>query len=461
MAYTVPRTWKKTDKITADKLNVDLRDNEIALKAQIDAVGAATGDMTKAVYDPDGDGIITTSLGSTPSTQAFGDAATGGSAITASKNDHKHAMPAAPISGGSGAPYTVGVAPNNIVQLSAASKLPAIDISQSLIGSTLLTTYISNAIAAALGSRHVTRTVGYFWGADTHTLINSVEYSKYSHIIYCQLQCTSTTNPTLIYGVGNGTGLNAVRVLAQAAGCKMMICLIGGDWPESPDRLSAIIANSGYRASLVSNLVSFVAANGLDGVDIDLEGSSINATNYGLFLAQLKAALPAGKIISVCGTAEWNNPTNQWFTISAINSYVDFINLMMYSVHPYPEWSLLADVQTYTQEWLTAGFIPGKLNLGITTQDIDSTGAGTDWYNVVNVINPANSADSVTHAAPWTVGSFTVNGTGELWWGGYDLNQSKVLWAVSKNLGGFMVYPINDDACGNAKSVISAITTAL
>lgn len=34
--------------------------------------------------------------GTTPSTQAFGDTATGGSASTWSKNDHKHAMPAAP-----------------------------------------------------------------------------------------------------------------------------------------------------------------------------------------------------------------------------------------------------------------------------------------------------------------------------------------------------------------------------
>lgn len=38
-------------------------------------------------------------LGSTPSTQAFDDAATGGSATTASKNDHKHTMPTNPITG--------------------------------------------------------------------------------------------------------------------------------------------------------------------------------------------------------------------------------------------------------------------------------------------------------------------------------------------------------------------------
>lgn len=36
-------------------------------------------------------------LGTTPSTQAFGDAAAGGAATTPSKNDHKHAMPADPV----------------------------------------------------------------------------------------------------------------------------------------------------------------------------------------------------------------------------------------------------------------------------------------------------------------------------------------------------------------------------
>lgn len=42
--------------------------------------------------------------GTAPSTQAFGDSATGGSATTWSKNDHKHAMPTAPttITGNAG-----------------------------------------------------------------------------------------------------------------------------------------------------------------------------------------------------------------------------------------------------------------------------------------------------------------------------------------------------------------------
>jgi hypothetical protein len=68
----------------------------------------ATGDVTWYEWQslsatlPAGTQITPTivtplALGSTPSTQAFGDAAAGGSATTASKNDHKHAMPANPV----------------------------------------------------------------------------------------------------------------------------------------------------------------------------------------------------------------------------------------------------------------------------------------------------------------------------------------------------------------------------
>lgn len=49
-------------------------------------------------------------LGTTPSTQAFGDAAAGGSATTASKNDHKHAMMADPTTNLRTIDYLVGTA---------------------------------------------------------------------------------------------------------------------------------------------------------------------------------------------------------------------------------------------------------------------------------------------------------------------------------------------------------------
>lgn len=116
--------------------------------SEITVTGGGAGDMDKATYDPDDDGVIAAAqldpdvltatehtaigdstphhtryadaeavsamgakansnplnhdrlaLGTSPSTQAFGDTAAGGSATDAAKTDHKHAMPANPVTG--------------------------------------------------------------------------------------------------------------------------------------------------------------------------------------------------------------------------------------------------------------------------------------------------------------------------------------------------------------------------
>jgi hypothetical protein len=56
---------------------------------------AAESTASSALSTHAGSGHV--ALGSTPSTQAFGDVAAGGADTTASKNDHKHAMPANPV----------------------------------------------------------------------------------------------------------------------------------------------------------------------------------------------------------------------------------------------------------------------------------------------------------------------------------------------------------------------------
>ena len=297
------------------------------------------------------------------------------------------------------------------------------------------------------------RMVGYFWGSDPDSQINILEYSKYTHMIYCQLLVTSATDPTLIYGVGSSGGLSTVTTKVHAAGGKITICLIGGNYAEAnPYPLTSIMANAGYRNTLASNLATFVTANSIDGVDIDWEGSDVVQANYNSFLSTLRTDLGGSKIISVTGAFEWL--ANEWFSTATITASVDFVNLMMYDIQPYPESSLLADVETYTQEWLTAGFSASQLNLGIPAFGYSAAGGIGDYYNIILNINPANNVNSTTATTPWTT---TPN---EYWWSGYDLNQAKLAYAVSKSLGGMMVYCANEDACGNAKSVISAIFTS-
>ena len=294
------------------------------------------------------------------------------------------------------------------------------------------------------------RMVGYFWGADPDSQIDTLEYSKYTNIIYCQVEVTSSTDPTLVYAVGDSGSLASVTTKTHTAGGLIQICLIGGDWVENPDRLTGIMANSTYRNTLASNLATFVTDNSLDGVDIDWETSTAHQSNYNSFLSSLYSDL-SGKIISITGPADYSNTDNRWFTTTTVNNYVDFVNLMMYDIHPYPEASLLADVETYTTEWLTAGFNSYKLNLGIPAFGYTPTSGSGDYYAIISNINPSNSQNYTAGSTPWTTSPT------EFWWSGYNLNQSKTSYAKNVDLGGLFIYCANEDACGNAKSIIDAI----
>jgi len=66
--------------------------------------------------------LATVAAGGTPSTQAFGDAAATGTATTAAKSDHKHAMPAAPTTVSGNAGTATKLATARTITLSGAVK---------------------------------------------------------------------------------------------------------------------------------------------------------------------------------------------------------------------------------------------------------------------------------------------------------------------------------------------------
>lgn len=77
--------------------------------------------------------------------------------------------------------------------------------------------------------------------------------------------------------------------------------------------------------TFVAALVTLVDKFELDGIDVDIEGSHVNAFTYDPFVAKLKAALPAGKLVTAA-VATWNGDD---FPDTALQTF-DFINLMSY-----------------------------------------------------------------------------------------------------------------------------------
>lgn len=106
----------------------------------------------------------------------------------------------------------------------------------------------------------------------------------------------------------------------------------GGSW----DWPLAVSAFSDNQDAFVANLVAELDAYGLDGIDIDLEGTDAQNPNndreaFSSFIAKLSTALKAkGKMLTVCSFADrYNGPSTEWWGDWTGN--VDFIRTMLYN----------------------------------------------------------------------------------------------------------------------------------
>jgi GH18 family chitinase len=120
-----------------------------------------------------------------------------------------------------------------------------------------------------------------------------------------------------------------------------------GGWSFSTDQDTYPIFRKGVteanRNTFIANLVAFVAANALDGLDFDWEypgapdipgipaGSPDDGVNYFSFLYYLKKALPSGITVSIAA------PASFWylkgFPINAMGVILDYIIFMTYDLH--------------------------------------------------------------------------------------------------------------------------------
>ncbi|KAJ2008643.1 hypothetical protein GGI04_001063 [Coemansia thaxteri] len=108
--------------------------------------------------------------------------------------------------------------------------------------------------------------------------------------------------------------------------------------------------------TVVTNLVNWMNANQLDGLDIDWEypgapdipgipaGLPSDAPNYLTFLKKLKAKMPAGKSLSIAA------PASYWylkqFPITDMAQQLDYIVYMTYDLHG--QWD-------YGNQWTAGG----------------------------------------------------------------------------------------------------------
>ena len=207
------------------------------------------------------------------------------------------------------------------------------------------------------------------------------------------------------------------------------------------------------RAGFIDSLVTSVVAQHLDGIDVDLEGGSIDA-NYEAFVHDLSSALKLkGKLITAA-VATWESPR---FTDKAL-SYFDFLNVMTYDATgpwnlkrrgPHSPYSMaVSDLDFWTH---TRGIPKDKLNLGLPFYGY---GFGPNikqefnYREIVNMYPGAEDTDQVT-ATPGNV----------IYYNGIPTMIMKTKFAL-QNAGGVMIWEVMQDAAGE-KSLLNAVDKAI
>jgi hypothetical protein len=312
------------------------------------------------------------------------------------------------------------------------------------------------------------RIVGCIKDTDEFNLISTLDYSKLTHTIYCNVYCNSDADPTIIDGVGSPTFSRMVTMTSKthAAGGKALACIAGGDWNTWSTssgilNFTSILTNPTLRAKLITNLMNFVSTYNLDGIWIDWESSDVTEAVYHTFLVALRAALPSGKLIAVCAFPD-NNYPNYYLTASADAPLVDMFEVMLYGMGTYPAVATYDDFVTFAGRWLSPlwyGFPPNKVDLGIPVSATDAVNVMlTGYYRVVAEYDPDPSLNqlSVSTVLGWNGSPVTVSG-GVLWWSGVDLDIQKTQWAMANKAGGVMLYAANMDAVGSPKSLLTNI----
>ncbi|SOD12497.1 glycosyl hydrolase family 18 protein [Pedobacter xixiisoli] len=229
----------------------------------------------------------------------------------------------------------------------------------------------NNGVVQALATPANKVVIGYIPGwANVTNVTNAIDFSIVTHVNLAFFAPSSSgammSGGQPLYSDFNASEINYVVAKAHAEGRKVLASLGGG----SPDPNAGDIAvqfRTAHRTNFIDNLAAFVTYFNLDGIDIDVEGTTLatikSEQNYAPFVSALRNKInPLGKLV----TAATAGYVNAMIPASSY-SYLDLINIMSYD----NGWNGTGNHSTYDaaiqhiQNFLNLGCPASKLVLGV------------------------------------------------------------------------------------------------
>ncbi len=275
---------------------------------------------------------------------------------------------------------------------------------------------------------------------------SQLDYSRVTHVDLAFANPASGNDPTL--GKDSDAAVATIVDGAHARGVKVLISIGGAS--GGSERIAALLVPASVQA-FVQKLDAFIAAHGLDGLDVDVEGNPVDA-NYGPFIDAMSAKLkPKGKLL----TAAYGTWFGDRIPDSALQK-LDFVNVMSYDhcgswtdpcAHaPYEE--SVADLDYFVKK---RGMPKSKIVLGVPFYGwCWGTGCGP---------SAALTYPEIIARYPnaWQTDWITAAGV-QISYNGEATMQSKANLATG--YGGVMIWEITEDAFA-PRSLLKVLTDAL
>jgi chitinase len=240
---------------------------------------------------------------------------------------------------------------------------------------------------------------------------------------------------------------------ARAAGVKVLVS-IGGGSAATDKRLQARyfkLIGAERRAAFIAKLVEYVVANRFDGLDVDIEGPSINK-DYSAFVRDLGKAMHAKEKLLTAALSKGYGGKN--VPDSALAAF-DFVNIMAYDAtgHWDPKTPGQHSSMEYAKEsvgyWVGRGLAKDRAVLGVPFYGY---GFGEAYrkrdYSYADIVAKYPGAEKLDQ-----VGS-------TIWYNGIPTIKAKAKYVVDEGLGGVMIWSLDTDVKGE-RSLLGAIDEVL
>lgn len=241
--------------------------------------------------------------------------------------------------------------------------------------------------------------------------------------------------------------------LARAAKVKVLVSIGGGSASGDEVLKKRYVTLLAYdkRKAFVKKLAAYVGKHQLDGIDVDIEGPSINE-DYGDFIADLADALkPEGKLVTAALSRGYGGDR----VPDAALRHFDLLNIMAYdetgpwNPEVHGQHSSLNSARNAVKYWVGRGLPKENAVLGVPFYGYGFGPAfRKEGYSYADILKLYPSADLQDQVGE------------RIWHNSIPTIQAKATHVLEADLGGIMIWSLDQDVAGD-KSLLNAVHGAL